>query len=440
MSFTIVDRRPNGKGKSIENRQKFLRRIRQSIKKAMPDLLNTKKLKDINSDKGGIVHIPQKNLKEPSFRHGTGGTRDTVHPGNKEFSTGDRLKKPPQGSGGSGRKGSNEGEGEDDFVVEISRDEFLDVFFEDLELPDLVKQNMKEVKTLKTHNAGFTNNGSPAKLDVERSMQHSHARRIGQRAPYKKKLRAAEEELAQLQQKIIDNTDPSGVLMVDMESEQLRIAELEIIIAGLKRKIAGVSFLDPMDLRYHATVQEVVKKNHAVMFCVMDNSGSMGEREKILSRKFFILLYLFLENKYESVDVRFVYHTTVAREVEEDEFFSTRDSGGTVVSSALDLVNDIIKSDYGDGLSNLYISQCSDGDNWSQDNGTCYELLVDDIMPAVQYYAYLQVDPEGSMNYVSDIWPSYELVAKEFSNFQMARVQDEADIYPVFRELFEKKT
>ncbi len=436
MSFTIIDRRKNGKGKSLENRQKFLKRIRHSIKKALPDIINNRKLKDVDSS-GGIIHVPQKNIKEPSFRHGEGGTRESIRPGNKEFNPGDRFKKPRQGEGPGGRKGSNEGSGEDDFNIEISREEFLDFLFEDLELPDMIK---KEVKTEKWHNAGFTTSGSPAKLDTERSLRNSFARRIGQKAPYKKRIREAEARIVEIDALLVASMlgqkdyDENANAVLRAEK-----AELEKKIAGWKAKSENVPFLDPLDLRYRSSVQETVKSSHAVMFCVMDNSGSMGEREKLLSRKFFILLYLFLERKYEKVDIRFIYHTTEAKEVDEETFFTTRESGGTVISSALELINTITKTDYSSGTSNLYVCQASDGDNWNGDNGTCYELLVDDIMPKVQYYAYLQIDPEGSVNHVSDIWASYESVAKEFSNFQMTRVQEDGEIYSVFRQLFEKK-
>ncbi len=440
MSFSIIDRRKNGKGKSLENRQKFLKRIRHSIKKALPDIINNRKLKDVNSE-GGIIHIPQKNIKEPSFRHGEGGIRESVRPGNKEFNPGDRFRKPPSGGqGAGGKKGSNEGSGEDDFTVEISRDEFLDYLFEDLELPDMVKKDLKEIKTEKWHNAGFSTTGSPAKLDTERSLRNSFARRIGQRAPYKKRIRDAEARIVEidtlLSASMLGQKDYDENANAVLRAEK---AELEKKIAGWKAKAENFPFLDPLDLRYRSSVQETVKTSHAVMFCIMDNSGSMGEREKLLSKKFFVLLYLFLERKYETVDIRFIYHTTEAKEVDEETFFNNRESGGTVISSALELVDQIIKADYASDVSNLYVCQCSDGDNWAGDNGTCYELLVDDIMPKVQYYAYLQIDPEGTTNYTSDIWASYESVAQEFESFQMTRVQEESAIYSVFRELFEKK-
>lgn len=437
MSFTIVDRRMNGKGKSLDNRQKFLKRIRESVKKALPDIINSRKIKDLAED-GGVIHIPQKNIGEPSFRHGSGGVREAVRPGNKEFNTGDKFRKPQGGQGQNGRKGSNEGEGEDDFTVEISREEFLDYLFEELELPDLTKQGLKEVSETKWHNAGFSSTGSPAKLDRARTLRKSMSRRMSSRSPYKKKLAEAEAERTAVIASMswLEEMNPDDAPKYEVFHAQ--IAELDKKIEGYKRKIANVPFLDPVDLRYHSMVAEEVPVTSAVMFCVMDNSGSMGEHEKTLSRKFFSLLYMFLARKYEKVTVRFISHTTYAKEVDEDEFFNTRESGGTVVSTALELLDQIIKEDYGHGNTNIYVCQCSDGDNWGHDNGTCYELLVDDIMPAVQYYAYIQVGNQPG--YISDIWNSYESVAREYENFQMNVVHDSPDIYPVFKELFERKT
>jgi len=434
MSFSIVDRRANGKGKSVGNRQKFLERVRESVKKSLPDIINSRKIQDMDSD-GGIVHIPQKGIGEPSFRHGEGGQREVVRPGNKEFNTGDRFRKPPPNGGqGSGNKGSDSGEGEDDFVIEISREEFLDFFFEDLELPDLVKQGLKEVTQVKYHNAGFTSTGSPAKLDVPRSLRTSHGRRIATKAPYKRKLKEAEAELLELRIKEIQAVARSAEEQAEIVA---RIAELEKKIEGYKRKIANVPFLDPLDLKYHTVVAEEVAITSAVMFCIMDNSGSMGEHEKTLSRKFFSLLYMFLVRKYEKVTVRFIFHTTHAREVNEEEFFNTRENGGTIISTALEVLKSIIEQDYGDGNTNIYVCQCSDGDNWSSDNQACYQLLTQSILPQVQYYGYIQVGQHRG--YQSDIWATYQQVSDEVTNFRMKCVYEDSDIYPVFQELFEKK-
>jgi uncharacterized sporulation protein YeaH/YhbH (DUF444 family) len=437
MSFTIIDRRINGKGKSLGNRQKFLKRIHESIKRSLPDIINSKSLKDIGTD-GGVVHIPQKDLNEPSFRHGEGGVRETVRPGNKEFNTGDKFRKPQGSNGGGAKKGSKDGSGEDDFTIEITREEFLDYFFEEMELPDLIKEGLKDVTETKWHNAGFSSTGSPAKLDRSRTLRKSQSRRLTSRSPYKKKLKEAELLRSQI---IVSMSWLEEMKPEDQPKYAVLEAELvaiEKVIEGLKRKIENVPFIDPVDLRYHNTVSTEIPITSAVMFCIMDNSGSMGEFEKTLSRKFFVLLYMFLTRKYEKVSLRFIHHTTQAKEVDEEFFFNTRESGGTVVSSALFVLRDIIKKDYANGMTNIYVCQCSDGDNWGDDNSLCYDLLTKDIMPEVQYYAYIEVGQ--SPGYISDIWDSYAMVGKKHSNFKMKTVHEDNEIYPVFADLFKAKT
>lgn len=435
MSFIIADRRPNGKGKSLNNREKFLKRIKDSIKDSLGEILNSKGLKEAGST-GGDVRIKRKGIDEPNFRHGDGGIRESVRPGNKEFNTGDKFLKPPKGGNGRGQKGSPDGEGVDDFIIEISRDEFLQYFFEDLELPDMIKESMAQSEEEIRHNAGYTTVGSPAKLDERRSLRNSHSRRIATRSPYKKRLAKVEKEYEELMEalEVVDSVYDKELY------EKLMLQRDELIkkINGLKAKIAHVPFLDPTDLRYHSTVIEKKPITSAVMICIQDNSGSMGEHEKTLARKFFTLLYLFLAKNYEKVALRFIFHTSYAKEVDEQEFFNTQESGGTVVSTALDLAAEIINKDYSDGKTNVYVCQASDGDNYSADNELCYKLMCEKILPFVQYYAYVEVGGSEHSD-VSDLWPTYVDLQNEHQNFQMSKVHESQEIYPVFRKLFEKR-
>ena len=106
------------------------------------------------------------------------------------------------------------------------------------------------------------------------------------------------------------------------------------------------------------------------MFCLMDVSGSMDEERKDIAKRFFILLYLFLTRNYERIEVVFIRHHTIAKEVDEDEFFHSRESGGTVVSSALKLMQEIIRERYPLTEWNIYAAQASDGDNWDDDSSS----------------------------------------------------------------------
>ncbi len=165
----IVDRRLNGKNKSAVNRQRFIRRYKSQIKKAVSDAVADRSIRDIESNEK--ISIPARDISEPNFRHGSGGHRKTVHPGNSDFIKGDKIERPPQGGGqGKGGEASDSGEGEDDFVFQISKDEFLDLFFEDLALPNLTKKDIQHnTKSFKYVRAGYANEGVPSNISIIRS-------------------------------------------------------------------------------------------------------------------------------------------------------------------------------------------------------------------------------------------------------------------------------
>ena len=415
----IIDKRKNGKNRSAVNRRRFLERYKQQIKKAVADAVANRSITDI--EQGERVGIPARDISEPSFRHGPGGRRETVHPGNKEYLPGDKIPRPRGGAGGGGGKASKEGEGLDDFVFELSKEEFMEFFFEDLELPNLVKRKLTAVKTHKTVRAGFTTDGSPANINVIRSLRSALGRRIALRTPYLRRLRELEVRLEALRETLPED-DP-----------QLR--ELEEEIRHLRFKVNTIPFLDPVDLRYNHRVTVPVPSTQAVMFCLMDVSGSMDQAKKDMAKRFFILLYLFLTRTYERIDIVFLCHHTTAREVDEEEFFYSRETGGTVVSSVLELMRDIVAERYPPEEWNIYAAQASDGDNWYDDSPRCKEILINDIMPKVQYYAYVEITPEHHQS----LWYEYQDVAAAFPQFAMQRIDGPQDIYPVFRELFKKQ-
>ncbi len=437
---SIIDRRV-AKGKSAENRKKFLDRVRQSVRESMPSILNKGSLRDVAKG-GGQVKVERKTIQEPSFRFGKGGANEHVLPGNKEFVVGDKIKKPSGSSGrGNGQEGSEDGGGEDSFIVQISREEFLNYLFEDLELPDLVRKELAEVREFKPRSAGFSSTGTPARLSVVRSMKMAHLRRVAMRGSSRQELEQIESRLAELGEEERGD-EGCGAGADEAERKELLRRRHELL-----EHIDHVPFLDSVDLRYRTFVTEEIPVTQATMVCVMDNSGSMGEREKTLARKFFYLLYLFLTKKYESIDLVFIHHTESAKEVSEDEFFSTRESGGTVVSSALKLLSEMIPGRLDPSKTNLYVCQCSDGDNFTSDNAVCSKLLSENLLPAVQYWAYIQIEREGFWSdgmlevpgTTDTLWRSYWDLAQTNGNFALRRVGGDVDIYPVFRKLFERK-
>ena len=415
----IVDRRLNGKNKSAVNRQKFIRRFRSQIKKAVADAINQRSITDIDS--GEKVSIPSKDTNEPFFHHGSGGRRQRIHPGNKEFHQGDHLPRPEGGEGqGKGNEASDSGEGLDDFMFELTRDEFLQFFFEDLELPDLVKTKLSSITESKKVRAGHTSDGIPSNINIIRSLRGAMGRRIALRSPYKQRLLEAEAELEDL----LKRHNESDAVVVTLREE----------IAELKRKIERIPFIDTFDLRYDNRVDRPSPTSQAVMFCIMDVSGSMGRDEKDIAKRFFMLLYLFLTRTYEKIQVVFISHHTTASEVDEETFFYSRETGGTVVSSALKLVDQIIQERYPDSEWNIYAAQASDGDNWHNDSELCRQIMNQRLMPCMQYFAYIEITEDRHQN----LWQEYTNIKATWKNFAMQRIERIPDIYPVFRELFRK--
>ncbi|PWV58507.1 YeaH/YhbH family protein [Plasticicumulans acidivorans] len=416
----LVDRRLNGKNRSAVNRQRFLRRFKDQLKRAVADAMSGRSI--TNVDSGEKVSIPTRDLSEPVFSHGPGGRREAIHPGNKEFNTGDRVKRPQGGGGGGGgRQASQDGEGEDDFVFELSRDEFLDLFFEDLALPDMIKTQLAKIPEWKSVRAGYTNTGVPANINVVRSMKGALARRTAIGAPYRSRLRDLERELE-------ETVTRDGELCADAERLREEIRRLRI-------RIDAIPFIDTFDLRYNNRVREPKPTTQAVMFCVMDVSGSMDQERKDLGKRFFTLLYLFLTRNYEHIEVVFIRHHTVAKEVDEQEFFYSRETGGTVVSSALNLTADIISERYSPSAWNIYVAQASDGDNWQDDSPNCREILLQRIMPFIQYFAYVEITPDRHQS----LWEEYLTVQAQCKHFALQEIGGAEDIYPVFRELFKRR-
>lgn len=417
----IIDRRLNGKNKSAVNRQRFLRRFKSQIKRAVADAIAGRSISDV--EQGEKIRIPTKDISEPVFHHGPGGRREVVHPGNKDFIAGDRVPRPQKGGGkGRGKQASDSGEGEDEFLFELSKEEFLEFFFEDLALPDLVKTQLAKIQTEKTVRAGFTSDGVPSNINVIRSLKGALGRRIALQSPHRRKLHEKEEELARLL-KLYSEQEP---IVQDLLKE----------IAELRRKVAAVPFIDEFDLRYNNRIRQTRPSTQAVMFCIMDVSGSMDQEKKDIAKRFFMLLYLFLTRNYEKIELVFIRHHTIALEVDEQDFFYSRETGGTVVSSALELMHEIILERYPSADWNIYAAQASDGDNWNDDSPLCGQILQERIMPLVQYFAYIEITTDVHQN----LWHEYESVREAYPNFAMQRIESVADIYPVFRKLFQKQS
>src|ERR1700742_4305517 len=413
----IVDRRLNPGSKSLENRQRFLRRAKALVKGAVKKSSEGRDIKDVLE--GGEVSIPLDGMDEPRFRR-EGGTRDMVLPGNKKFIEGDMLPRSGEGRGRATDPG--EGDSEDAFRFVLSRDEFVDLFLDDLELPDLAKRKLAEAEGEGIRRAGYSTSGSPANISVSRTVKLALARRVALRRPRPEQIAELEAEAA--------------------EADEPRRSELLAQIQALKSKAKRIPFIDPIDIRYRRfeTVPKPVAQ--AVMFCLMDVSGSMSEHMKDLAKRFYMLLYVFLKRRYRHVEIVFIRHTDRAEEVDEQTFFYGPASGGTLVSSALQAMHEIVRERFNPSDWNIYAAQASDGDNSYSDGELSGMLLTEKILPVCQFFAYLEVGESGGSAFDlsdSSLWSLYERLRANGAPLSMRKVSDRSEIFPVFHDLFHRR-
>jgi hypothetical protein len=261
-------------------------------------------------------------------------------------------------------------------------------------------------------------------------MRNAVGRRIALRRPKTAELKELEAEIFRLETKTPRTTEETD-----------RLTELHLEVQTIRRRMKSVPFVDPVDVRYNLHVKHPLPATQAVMFCLMDVSGSMTEHMKDLAKRFFMLLYLFLRRQYQRIDVVFIRHTHEAKEVDEETFFYDTETGGTVVSTSLELMDKVIRERYPLDQWNIYAAQASDGDNVSSDNTYCQNLLNEKILPIVQYYAFIEVGHEYKNwgNSETDLWRTYKPINDRWDKFQMRKIRAANQIFPVFRELFKKE-
>jgi uncharacterized sporulation protein YeaH/YhbH (DUF444 family) len=293
-----------------------------------------------------------------------------------------------------------------------------------LELPDLVKNQIVATETMAPIRSGISVDGSPSQIDMARSMRQSMARRIGLKRPKTPEILEMEEEIARLE-KSRENPE--------------RLRALKDALATALQRQRRIPWIDPVDLRYRRFTQVPKPSARAVMFCLMDVSGSMSEPMKDLAKRFFLLLHVFLERRYKHVDLVFIRHTETAEEVDEQTFFTDPRTGGTVVSSALAEFLGIQRQRYPQDSWNIYVAQASDGDNSTSDTHKSVAMLENDILPLVQYFAYIEVGTMAVIRGDTELWRGYSPVAQRDSTLAMSRVSDRRDIFSVFRQLFARK-
>ena len=425
--MVIVDRRSNPQGKSLPNRERFLERVRDNVRKAVADTVARRRIADVDS--GEEVKVRVDGTDEPSFATTTDGEHDFVLPGPGTLSRGDRIRKPQGGDGEAGRR-AGRGSGQDPFEFTLTREEFLNHFLDELELPRLLRTSLAQDRLSRPKRAGHSLYGQPSAIDVRRTMRNSLARRVALARPDAAALAA----LRAREQAALDAGD------------DIALAAARADLHAALRKSARIPYVDPVDVRYARHVRQPQPATEAVMFCLMDVSGSMTEHMKDLAKRFFMLLYLFLQRRYERVHVVFIRHTDKAAEVDEETFFRSRETGGTMVSSALETMLEVQQARFGADRFNLYVAQASDGDNDSDDRGRVLDLMHARILPLVRYFAYVETGgergafPHESIRRRTELWDTYEALTADPANAHLAarRLTDGAGVWSVLADLFAK--
>ena len=434
----FIDRRRNPTGKSLSNRQKLMRRARHYIKQTIDDSVANRSIRDTRDDPESgheTVTIPVKGITEPRFVHSSvGGLRQKIFSGNKDFVTGDRITRPDPKKGQAKSNASEDGDGQDEFSFALTRNEYLDILFEGLELPDLSKKKPSKQETVSLHRGGITTSGSPSNLNLIRTMRHSLGRRIALQRPSAAEINRLQAQIKQLEKA----KNPTADLLYELK-------KLRLWLERMKRRRSVVGFIDPIDLRFNTFRPETRPNYKAVIFCLMDVSGSMQEPEKDLAKRFFMLVHLFIERIYAETEIVFIRHTQKAEEVDEETFFYAQQTGGTIVSSALEKMRDIIADRYSTDEWNIYGAQASDGENFSRDSTKCADLLTTFLLPVCQHYAYVEIIPEREKELLTnaeeggELWQSYWCVQQCWPQFVIERVVKRDHIYPLFRTLFSPK-
>ncbi len=421
MTSVIVDRRPD-KGKSTGNRQRVLKRLDGALKAQVDKLVARHKLQD--NDRPVEVTVERKDVSEPSFAlDPASGASGRIIPGNDQYRVGDKIPRNPsqgQGRGNGQGPGNGDSEEEDTFRFALSREEYLSLLFDELELPALVKKDLLQIDESRFRRGGVVRYGNPSTVDVSRTFKASIGRRVAAEAQNEEAMEEAEAALA--------------VARLSGIPSRVEVAEFELKEA--RRRATEIPFLDPIDLRHRNLVEVQVPSTAAVMFCLMDVSSSMDEKRKDLAKRFFTLLYLFLTRKYKKVDLVFIRHTDQAQEVDEETFFYGTQAGSTKVLSALAKMNEIIDARYPASHYNIFGAQASDGDSFGGDSTESSAYLLSRLLPFSRYFVYAEVGDRPAHGSTS-LWAAYRSI--ESDHFNMATVSGRNEVYPALAKLFQKE-
>ena len=379
---TIADR-------SASDRSRHKKKIEKAIREGIHDIVADESI--IGQDGKKKIKIPVKGIKEYRFVYGDNDTNKQVGsaPG-KNIRKGQQIGKADKRAPAQGDKPGKDS-GEEYYDVEISLEELAAYLFDSLNLPDLEKKRFTNIIGEKMKRHGYRNQGIRPRLDKKETL--------------KRKLRRK-------------NAAKRAGTYDENDEERFPFHE--------------------NDLRYKFITETPKENSNAVIFFMMDVSGSMGTQKKFIARSFFFLLYQFLRYKYDKIEVVFIAHTTEAKEVTEEEFFSRGQSGGTFVSSAPELAVEIMNKRYHPSSWNIYAFHGSDGDNWSEDNEKALDF-TQRLKDKSQMYGFIEIKPTGGQEWIS--WSGGNTMMNVYTplidnKFKTMLLQSKDDIWPAFVKLF----
>ena len=406
----LIDRRLNPRDKSLGNRQRFLRRTREQIKQAVDKAVRERSIAD--AAKGGSVSIPDRRHQRTAVPPLERGRRSAAGAARQQEIRLRRRDPAPARRLGRRRRQARlrtPASGEDAFTFALTEAEFLDILFDDLELPDLVKATLKDETAIEFRRAGFSNDGSTPNLNVLRTMRTSMSRRLALRRPSRDGTRRSWKR------------NSPNCARAPFDVDTLKRAGRSV--PRDREDASAFSARSPSSIRSTfvttGSSPSPCRAPRPSMFCLMDVSASMGEREKDLAKRFFILLHLFLKRKYDKVEIVFIRHTHEASEVDEETFFNGRETGGTVVSSALKKMIEVLEASAIRSRTGTSIARrpptATIRAATPAPASNCWR---EKILPLTQYYAYIEIGDRrttraaASHVYGKDLWRGYAELAK----------------------------
>lgn len=375
---TIADR-------SASDRSRHKKKIEKAIKEGIHDIVAEESI--IGQDGKKKIRIPVRGIKQYRFVYGQGqGSKGVGSAQGKDIKKGQVIKKgqPQQGRGNPNKPGKDKGE--EFYDVEVTLDELAKYLFEDLNLPDLQKKHSDSVYAERIKRKGYRSQGIRVRLSKKETL--------------KNKIRR------QKRSEKNGTYDPESGERFPFHADDLKYKHIDV-----KKK--------PV--------------TNAVIFFIMDVSGSMGKSKKFLARSFFFLLYQFIRYKYDTVDLVFISHTTEGKEVSEDDFFKKASTGGTYISSGLTKELEIVEKRYPKSAWNIYSFHCSDGENWREDNPKAINAM-EKVIGLSQMSAYIQINPAGDMIYGEEMTEVFAQL--ECDKFKLIKITEKEDIWPQFTKLF----